>query len=197
MLTATVVDYYNGFRSRLMEDYTLQNERVVAALEFANKHLDEAYTILDVGCGIGWSTNELAACHAKVVGLDISPVLINTARAMFPDHTFVAADFVDCLPVVVDGVVMIDVYEHFAREDWPKVHRQIRRTGASRVVLTMPTPATQQYARDHGVALQPIDEDVTDQDIRQLTDGVGGVLLVNKYVTISRPNDYRHVLIAC
>lgn len=75
------------------------------------------------------------------------------------------------------------------------MHERIRSTGARRVVLTMPTPETQQYARDHGISLQPVDEDVTADDIRALTAGVGGSILVDRVVDVWRPRDYRHVLI--
>jgi trans-aconitate methyltransferase len=193
----TTVDYYNGFRDRLVNDYAVRNSRVVAALAFAQAQLEDARTVLDVGCGIGWTTHELANNNREVIGLDISPVLVHTARTMFPAHTFIAADFTSSFPVTVDAVVMIDVYEHFPRYDRPTVHRQIQRTGARRVVLTVPTPEALQYARDNHIPLQPVDEDVTDTDIDTLARDIGGDVTTNELVSISRPNDYRHVLITC
>jgi cyclopropane fatty-acyl-phospholipid synthase-like methyltransferase len=187
----TIVDYYNGFRDRLVGDYLSRNERVVAALVFAKEALGDAQTILDVGCGIGWTTDELEA-----TGLDISPVLIETAREMF-DRRFVVSEFAAWDPEPFDTVVMIDVYEHFPRESRPAVHQRIRQTGARRVVLTVPTPEALQYARDNNIELQPVDEDVTDADIQHLADDLDGKVAVNRTVTVSRPNDYRHVLIEC
>lgn len=48
--------------------------------------------ILDVGCGTGHLTNKIAASGAKVVGLDNSPNMIETARGEYPDIEFILAD---------------------------------------------------------------------------------------------------------
>lgn len=191
------VAFYNGFRDRLVEDYHVRNRRVVMALDFAKHTLAGCRTVLDVGCGIGWTTHELADTKTEVVGLDISPALIRTARAMFPAHRFVTTEFVAWQPEPVDAVVMIDVYEHFPLADRPAVHRQIRDTGATRLVMTVPTPEAMQYARDNSIPLQPIDEDVTDADIGAVAADLDGHIVVNRRVTVWRPNDYRHVLITC
>jgi SAM-dependent methyltransferase len=197
MLTTTdIAGYYDGFVDRLVDDYENGNPRVSVALEFARHALAPCRSILDVGCGVGWTSMDLANTGKTVVGIDISPALIDKAKELFGDLcTFVAGDFVATDTASFDGVLMVDVYEHFPRESWPAVHEQIRSTGASRVVLTMPTPATQQYARDHGIALQPVDEDVTDTDIETLAAEIGGQVTVNRVVDVWRPGDYRHVLI--
>jgi len=54
-----------------------------------------------------------------------------------------------------------------------------------------------QYARDNSIPLQPIDEDVTDADIGAVAADLDGHIVVNRRVTVWRPNDYRHVLITC
>lgn len=194
----TIAAYYNGFRGRLVEDYQIRNRRVVAALEFAKDALADAGTVLDVGCGIGWTTSELAQQGHTVTGLDISPVLIGTARDMFEYDdrcTFTVGDFATADLPTVDAVLMVDVYEHFPREQHPEVHRQIRKTGCELVALTIPTPETQQRARDAGIELQPIDEDITDTDIDRLAEDIGGVVMVNRRVSVWADNDYRHVLV--
>ena len=191
--TVTVADYYDGCRDSFVTGYEIRNPRVVMALAFANKHLHSARTVVDVGCGIGWTTHELDA--PAVIGLDISPVLTAAARTMFPHRRFVTTDFADWEPESVDAVVMIDVYEHFS--DRPAVHRKIRATGATTVVLAVPTPEAMRYARDNGIELQPIDRDVTGQDIAMLAGDIGGRVEVNELVSIWMPHDYRHVLITC
>lgn len=192
----TVSAYYDAFCERLVEDYEIQNRRVVAALEFTEDALGDAESVLDVGCGIGWSSSYLAERGLTVLGIDVSPVLVETAREMFGDVCeFEVADFAEFESGPFDAVVGIDVYEHFPPRSRPSVHASIRRTGARRVVLTMPTPKTQQYARDLGIPLQPIDEDVTDEDIQSLADDIGGTVSVNRTVSIWRDDDYRHVLI--
>lgn len=48
--------------------------------------------ILDVGCGTGQLTSEIAASGAHVVGLDQSPEMIAAARQNFPELDFEIAD---------------------------------------------------------------------------------------------------------
>ena len=48
--------------------------------------------ILDVGCGTGQLTAEIAKAGAEVVGLDVSPQMIAAARQNYPDLRFEVAD---------------------------------------------------------------------------------------------------------
>jgi len=48
--------------------------------------------ILDLGCGTGALTAQIAAAGAEVVGIDSSPAMIDQARRSFPDLIFHVAD---------------------------------------------------------------------------------------------------------
>lgn len=48
---------------------------------------------LDVGCGPGQVAAYLAGLDMEVTGLDLSPVMIETARELHPDLSFVASSF--------------------------------------------------------------------------------------------------------
>lgn len=48
--------------------------------------------ILDLGCGTGQLTAQLAAAKAEVIGLDQSPEMIAQAKANYPQIPFVVAD---------------------------------------------------------------------------------------------------------
>ena len=48
--------------------------------------------ILDVGCGTGQLTAEIAAAGASVVGLDFSQAMVDAARAKYPGLEFVAGN---------------------------------------------------------------------------------------------------------
>jgi trans-aconitate methyltransferase len=51
--------------------------------------------VLDIGCGTGHLTNEIAERGAHVVGIDNSPAMIESARQAYPDLTFQVADAQD------------------------------------------------------------------------------------------------------
>jgi trans-aconitate 2-methyltransferase len=51
--------------------------------------------ILDLGCGTGHLTNQIALSGAAVTGLDISEAMIAKARENYPDLEFVQADAAD------------------------------------------------------------------------------------------------------
>lgn len=51
--------------------------------------------ILDIGCGTGHLTQQIAAAGAQVVGLDNSPDMIAAAQTSYPGIEFVVADAAD------------------------------------------------------------------------------------------------------
>lgn len=53
---------------------------------------DPQQTILDLGCGTGTLTCELAARAGTVIGLDASPDMVAAARARFPGLDFITGD---------------------------------------------------------------------------------------------------------
>lgn len=59
-------------------------------LEFVES--DPQQAILDLGCGTGTLTGELALRAARVVGVDASPEMIAAARRAFPQLEFLVAD---------------------------------------------------------------------------------------------------------
>jgi len=67
--------------------------------------------ILDVGCGTGQLTAEIAQFGAEVVGIDSSPEMIASARKNFPQVTFEVADvtaltYADEFDVVVSNATL-------------------------------------------------------------------------------------------
>lgn len=73
-------DHKHGFVTRLGSDL----------LEMLAAQAGER--VLDIGCGTGHLTNQIAAAGATVVGLDSSAEMIDAARQQYPALTFVQAD---------------------------------------------------------------------------------------------------------
>lgn len=47
---------------------------------------------VDVGCGLGYFTHEMAGTCFRMHGLDVSPTAIHKAKELFPQYTFEVAD---------------------------------------------------------------------------------------------------------
>ncbi len=80
--------------------------------------------ILDLGCGTGWTSSFLARSGYDVVGVDLSPEAVDTARAAFPlpSLAFAIHDFDEPLPRsfgLFDAVVFFDTLHHAEDERRP------------------------------------------------------------------------------
>jgi len=80
--------------------------------------------VLDLGCGTGWTSSFLARSGYDVVGVDLSPEAVDTARAAFalPSLAFATHDFDQPLPAsfgVFDAVVFFDTLHHAEDERRP------------------------------------------------------------------------------
>lgn len=82
--------YIERFRTMAAEGKDLDGEaRLIDAMAQRNSH------ILDAGCGPGRVGGRLQTLGHRVVGVDIDPVLIESAKAEHPGPTWIAADLAD------------------------------------------------------------------------------------------------------
>ena len=86
------LDYYNNFDVKLINDYVLGNIRIESAITNLGMFIpNDATNILDIGCGLGWSSHEFSKHFkgANILGIDLSPVLIDKAKKLldFNDNT--------------------------------------------------------------------------------------------------------------
>jgi 2-polyprenyl-3-methyl-5-hydroxy-6-metoxy-1,4-benzoquinol methylase len=74
--------------------------------------------ILDMGCGTGWLTGELAQL-GEATGVDLSEGAIAMARSRYPQATFFAGSVLDMrLPIAeIDVVVSVEVIAHVENQD--------------------------------------------------------------------------------
>jgi len=91
-MTRAIRDWYDG-RAGLLARFRRRNRYYYETLErYYRSVIPPGRDVLDLGCGSG---EFLAALEpARGVGVDLSPALIERARAAFPDHRFVVADAV-------------------------------------------------------------------------------------------------------
>jgi len=202
-----ITDFYDKFSERLLADYVYGNPRVEAAIIHALQWISpNAKRILDIGCGIGWSTHEIKRHRpqAFILGVDLSPKMAELAHHLFGEDKieFVAHDACDWNPVFeppYDAIVLLDVYEHIPKDRRLLLHQVLKRAlGLDGViVLTFPSMFHQRLLRSfHPEELQPVDEDVTEDDIGALAQDIEGKMTYWSSVSIWHPGDYIHAVIA-
>src|SRR5215510_3391372 len=84
----TTGSFYDLSASSGIADYAYGNPRLEAAIKHSLRSLPRtARTILDIGCGIGASSWEIARHFpsSSILAVDLSPKRIELARLLFPD----------------------------------------------------------------------------------------------------------------
>jgi ubiquinone/menaquinone biosynthesis C-methylase UbiE len=108
----------------------LERKPLDRALLEAFIELAGAGTIADVGCGPGHVTRFLAARHADVIGIDLSPNMIGIARQHGPTQAFTVGSMTE-LPVADDswsGAIALYSIIHLSAEERAIACRELART---------------------------------------------------------------------
>lgn len=198
------LEFYNNFDKKLINDYIYGNKRIESAILKLSPFIPEnSRKILDVGCGIGWSSYELSkyCSQAKIEGIDFSPRLIETAQKLFSNVNLNYRVFNilnSGLTGDYDCVIMIDVYEHIPKRDREKFHKSLKELlkDQGRVVLACPSKYHQEWLRNNQPeGLQPIDEDVDLDDVRKIAQDVNGEIIFFEYQKIWMSFDYFYAVI--
>lgn len=105
--------YWDARWQRAVAPNAWQLERGRQVMTFVRSVAPDSPRILDLGCGTGWFTAELARL-GDATGVDLSQAAIDEARARFPGVRYVAGDFYALsLPVEhYDIVVCQEVIAH-------------------------------------------------------------------------------------
>ncbi|MBN1268847.1 MAG: class I SAM-dependent methyltransferase [Kiritimatiellae bacterium] len=195
--------FYDDFAGKLLKDYVWGNPRVDCQYQFLADAVSPAdRDILVVGCGPGHVGFFLAgrARAARVVASDLSDECIRLGSRLFrhPRVQYRVLDVIaDSINGAFDLMVLPDVYEHIPTVSRGVVHERLGRAlrANGRIAITGPTPGHQAMLRAGGGALQPVDEDVTLDDLQTFAGAVGGSLTFYRTISVWRTNDYFHALI--
>lgn len=108
--------------------------------------------VLDIGCGSGYGTAELAHTAQSVDGIDIAPDAVAYARAQFPalNLQFTAASAA-ALPFAAgsfDVITCFEVIEHL--ENWKELLLEARRVLDEHGLLLISTPNKSYYTESRG-----------------------------------------------
>lgn len=108
--------------------------------------------VLDVGCGTGYGTAELAKTASRATGVDSSTDAIGYATTHYPEAHYYAVSATD-LPFAdasFDLVTAFEIIEHLA--DWPRMLNEVRRVLAPDGLFLVSTPNKLYYAEARGEA---------------------------------------------
>lgn len=127
-------------------DLDLLNEHV-ARYAFAAR-LARHKRVLDIGCGLGYGSVELARLAARVVAIDVAPDIVIAAAAGYPapNLRYLAAS-ATALPfpdASFDLITAFEVIEHLS--EWPALLEQARRLLAPGGQFVVSTPNREYYA---------------------------------------------------
>ena len=102
--------------------------------------------VLDLGCGTGYGTADLARAASSAVGVDLAPEAIAYADRHYPGARFLqgSATAVPFPPAAFDLVTAFEVIEHLG--DWRSLLSEARRVLAPAGMLIVSTPNKRYYA---------------------------------------------------
>jgi len=200
----SVQAYYDERVDGKIRDFTHANSRIEAAMQLVAEWAPpNPRRILEIGSGIGATSWRMARAwpQAEVVGADVSPLSIEVAKTCFrlPNLTYHAGLIQENTPAgPFDLVVLMDTYEHIDLADRTMLHAAIKSflSRESRLILTFPTPALQDYGRKNAPSeQQPVDEDVTLEDVMVLAKETDSRPLYYREIGIWHYGDYAHLVL--
>jgi 2-polyprenyl-3-methyl-5-hydroxy-6-metoxy-1,4-benzoquinol methylase len=161
--------YYNKFTSHLKRDLLYRNSRLVAINDFISDEMGyyEYSTALDVGCGIGITSECLNKRVPLVTGVDISEANIELAKAthLYSDVEYLVGDFTEMDLGRYDLVCAFDVIEHILPGKREAFLYNLKGHCKGTILATIPNPKTiKRYQENNPKVLQIVDEQVYDSN---------------------------------
>jgi SAM-dependent methyltransferase len=130
-------------------------QRWARRVKMLSNHIRSGMTVLELGCGTGYFTKELARCGADIVAVDVSPELLEIARADCPAknvrYEIQNACALTYRGAVFDSVVGSSVLHHLEiREALREIYRVLKSGGT--IYFTEPNMLNPQIAIQKNVS---------------------------------------------
>lgn len=163
--TNEVKTYYNNFLSHLSYDHLRPNQRHTKIKKDLSGIIKKNTSVLDLGCGTGITTRYIAGLGAKVVGIDLSPKLIEFAKAnsAHENADYMIGDItkINIGKKAFDVICLIDVMEHIPKEKMPGLIKNVEKYSHKNTIVYLNIPdARLQYwmKKNKPGRLQIVDE---------------------------------------
>lgn len=127
-----IADIYESFYEGKYKEADIQEKNL---LRFLLEQLDGVSEILEVGCGTGHFTRWFHSLGYKIVGLDISPVMLEVAKRLWAEGKFInaRAEFLPFKDKTFDVVVFVACLEYMP--DLVRVFREAERVARHGIIM--------------------------------------------------------------
>ena len=195
--TNEVRTYYDNFLSYLKYDHTKDNPRHIKIKKDLRNIIGAGMDVLDLGCGTGVTTKYIAELGAKVIGIDISPKLIEFARenSSHENIKYLVGDVTDFNlgKKVFEVICLIDMMEHIPKEKIPDLIKNINRYSHDNTIVYLNIPdARLQFwmKKNHPEKLQIVDEAYFMANILFMFSSIGFEVIKIKIYGVDFPLQY-------
>jgi 2-polyprenyl-3-methyl-5-hydroxy-6-metoxy-1,4-benzoquinol methylase len=164
-----IENYYNNFLSYLVKDRIYPNKRHIHIKGIVKKFINKGDIVLDLGCGIGITTEFIKNRGADVVGIDISPEIIKYACKTVPNVEFICEDILNInLKKKFDVICIFDCLEHVTKDKYEKLFAILKEHSKpkAKILITIPNPlAIEKIRNTNPKELQIVDESIFFTDL--------------------------------
>lgn len=169
---ADIKSYYEK-RSLYHATYLkVRNARTVELLSFIDVlDRDPGFrSALDIGCGVGITSEHLRRCCKDVTATDLSDTAIEIARErnLYSDVNYLAGDFTRMkLGRKFDLVCLFDVLEHIRPGDRDAFLENVKDHCEGVIAISVPDPEnTRKLKESNPGVLQIVDEEIRDEHLK-------------------------------
>lgn len=202
-----IKSFYDEAVYRKLHGFIYTNDRVEYALQTLNDvfNYTQPKRVLEIGCGMGEILFRLASRFPETsfTGFDISEQSIKIADKLFKSTNveFVRADSITesllAPDDIFDVIYFMDVYEHIPIHYRKQLHSFIKEHISSKgfIFFSCPTPQHLDFLKRNDPAeIQPVDENISLQELNEVSGDTGLKLILYKHISVWRAGDYFHAI---